>query len=66
MFVKNSKDVGVDKFYCPEFVGKYFIYECFLPLFAIEDGKYVFIKTKNFIREYKNAPLWVKIACSFS
>lgn len=62
MYVKNSKDVeGLEKFYCNGIVATYLIYTKHLPLFGMENGKHVFIKTEEFNKVWETLPKIMKI-----
>lgn len=60
MYVKNSEQVDIEKFYCGVVVAEYLIYKCGIPLFGKESGKFVFVMTDKFKEEWKNAPLYIK------
>lgn len=66
MYVTNPQVIPKeDKFYCNGVLANWLIYEKHFPIFAKENRRFVFIKTKELEEVLRTAPYWIKVACIF-
>jgi hypothetical protein len=67
MFILNSNSKILENAYkCNEKLAKYLIYDCNIPLLAIDKDKYLFSRTKQLDNVLNNLPLWIKILKYFN
>lgn len=59
MFVRNSKSVDVDKYFCGDALSNH-LQSIGIPLFGREDGRNVFVVTNSFKSALKTTPIYLK------